>query len=231
MLNNIFSGLFDSASAAVIPVGTFLLCMGAALALGLVFSLLASVKNRFSKSFLLATALLPAVVCVVIMLVNGNIGAGVAVAGAFSLVRFRSAAGTAKEIVLIFTAMGIGLIAGMGYLAYAALFTLVMGLVFLLLGITRFGERRTAGLERMLTVTIPEELNFTGVFDETFKKYTDTWKRLRVKTTNMGTLFKLKYAVTLKAGADEKAFIDDLRLLNGNLEILLNDADTDETDL
>lgn len=231
MLNNLFSGLFDSASAAVIPVGTFLLCMAVSLGLGLVFSLLASVKNRFSKSFLLATALLPAVVCVVIMLVNGNIGAGVAVAGAFSLVRFRSAAGTAKEIVLIFTAMGIGLIAGMGYLAYAALFTLVMGLVFLLLGATRFGESRTAEREKMLTVTIPEELNFTGVFDETFKKYTDTWKRLRVKTTNMGTLFKLKYAVTLKAGADEKAFIDDLRLLNGNLDILLNDADDGDTDL
>ncbi len=232
MLNDsVFGGLFDSADQTVIPVKTFLLCMGAALALGLLFSLFASAKNRFSKSFALATALLPAVVCVVIMLVNGNIGAGVAVAGAFGLVRFRSAAGTAKEIVLIFSAMGIGLIAGMGYIAYAALFTLVMGLMFLVLGATGFGENKKADREKTLTVTIPEELNFTGVFDGIFKKYTDEVRRLRVKTTNMGTMFKLKYAVTLKAGADEKAFLDDLRLVNGNLEILLNDADTGDGDL
>lgn len=231
MLDSIFNGLFDTAGSAVISVQNFMLCLGVSLALGLALALVASVKNRLSKSFTLAVALLPAVVCVVIMLVNGNIGAGVAVAGAFSLVRFRSAAGTAKEIVLIFTAMGVGLIAGMGYLAYAALFTLVLCGMFLLYTCTRFGENARAARERTLTVTIPEELNYSGVFDETFRTYTEEAKRLRIKTTNMGTLFKLKYAVTLKENADEKAFLDDLRLLNGNLEIVLNDRADAEGEL
>lgn len=228
---NIFSGLFDSASDTVISVSDFLICLGVSLALGLAFSLCSQIKNRSSRSFSLAVALLPAVVCVVIMLVNGNIGAGVAVAGAFSLVRFRSAAGTAKEIVLIFTAMGVGLIAGMGYIAYAALFTAVMCAAFVLYNAAGLGAGRRADREKTLTVTIPEELNFSGVFDDVFKTFTDEAKRLRIKTTNMGTMFKLKYAVTMKAGADEKEFIDALRLLNGNLEILLNEREDANYDL
>ena len=228
---DLFKGLFDSAAETVIPVSDFLLCVGAALALGLLLSFVSGIKNRTSKSFSLALALLPAVVSVVIMLVNGNIGAGVAVAGAFSLVRFRSAAGTAKEIVQIFTAMGVGLIVGMGYLAYAALFTLILCGMFLLYNATRFGERPRAAREKTLTVTIPEDLNFGSVFDECFAKYTDEARCLRIKTTNMGTMFKLKYAVTLKKDADEKAFIDDLRLRNGNLEILLNDRADEGTEL
>ena len=164
-------------------------------------------------------------------LVNGNIGAGVAVAGAFSLVRFRSAAGSAKEIVAVFMAMGAGLIAGMGYLAYAALFTGIMGAAFVLYTLVKFGEEKGSSAEKTLRITIPEDLNYTGVFDDVFGEYTVSNRRVSVKTTNMGSMFKLRYNVTLKPGADEKAFLDALRLRNGNLDILLNEAEYDSGDL
>ncbi len=221
---DLFNGLFET-TASSISVANFLLCVVSALVLGLALSIPAGFKNRVSKSFSLALALLPAAVCVVIMLVNGNIGAGVAVAGAFGLVRFRSAAGTARDIVLIFTAMGIGLITGMGYIAYAALFTVIMAGMYLLYTALNFGEGGKAARERTLSVTIPEDLNYCGVFEPVFAEYTDEARRLKVKTTNLGTMFRLKYTVTLKKDADEKAFIDALRLLNGNLEILLQDRE------
>ncbi|MBQ6326949.1 MAG: DUF4956 domain-containing protein, partial [Clostridia bacterium] len=156
--------------------------------------------------------------CVTIMMVNGNIGAGVATAGAFSLVRFRSAPGTAREIALIFMTMVAGLVAGMGYLAYAVLFTLIMCVIFLILG--RF-DPEARGLTKTLRVTIPEDLDYDGVFDALMAEYCRQWKLTQVKTVNMGSLFRLNYQLTLKQGANEKAFIDALRCHNGNLEIAL----------
>ena len=132
MLEQLFKGLFDTELTAVISVADFLLCLGFSLLLGLLLALAYMYRTRYTKSFVVTLALLPAVVCVVIMMVNGNVGAGVAVAGAFSLVRFRSVPGTAREIGTLFLAMGAGLIAGMGYLGFAALFTVVMCAVFLL---------------------------------------------------------------------------------------------------
>ena len=225
MLDSFFSGLFDTAAQSVISVGDFLLCLGVSLALGLVLALCFRFRQRASRSFSIAVALLPAVVCVVIMLVNGNIGAGVAVAGAFGLVRFRSAQGSAKEIAAIFAAMGVGLIAGMGYLAYAALFTAVMGAAYIAYTLLRFGEEKDEPAERTLRITIPESLNYVGLFDGTFAAFTTAARRVSVKTTNMGSMFKLRYDLTLKPGADEKAFLDALRVLNGNLEIVLNERE------
>ncbi len=166
--------------------------------------------------------MLPAVVCVVIMMVNGNIGAGVAVAGAFSLVRFRSVPGTAKEIGTIFLAMGAGLIAGMGYLAYAALFSLILGLVGILCHKFSFGEKRGACKDKTLRITIPEDLDYTHVFDDLLNQYTTAFEVVSVKTTNLGSLFKLTYNVTLKNVAEEKELIDALRCRNGNLEISMS---------
>ena len=152
-------------------------------------------RTRYTKSFVVTLALLPAVVCVVIMMVNGNVGAGVAVAGAFSLVRFRSVPGTAREIGTLFLAMGAGLIAGMGYLGFAALFTVVMCAVFLLYSRLDFGAKKNASSYKTLTVMIPEELDYAGVFDEIFARYTVSHEQVSVKTTNMGSLFRLTYHI------------------------------------
>ena len=176
-------------------------------------------------------ALLPAVVCVVILLVNGNVGTGVAVAGAFSLVRFRSVPGTAKEITTLFLAMGAGLIAGMGYLGYAVLFTVVMCAVFLLYNALDFGARRNAASYKTLAVTIPEDLDYTGVFDDIFAEYTAAHDLVSVKTTNMGSMFRLTYQVTLRDAAREKEMLDKIRCRNGNLEILISTQDTTVAEL
>ena len=160
MLENLFKGLFDSELTAVISVSDFMLCLGFSLLLGLVMAISYMFRTRYTKSFVVTLALLPAVVCVVIMLVNGNVGTGVAVAGAFSLVRFRSVPGTAKEICSPFLAMGAGLIAGMGYLGFAVLFTVVMCAVYILYNVLDFGSGKNADIYKTFIVTIPEDLNY-----------------------------------------------------------------------
>lgn len=219
MLNSLFEGIFDHSGETVISVTDFLICIGVSLAIGVFLALVYTYKSRYTKSFVITLAVLPAVVCVVIMMVNGNVGAGVAVAGAFSLVRFRSAPGTAKEIGTIFLAMGAGLIAGMGYLGYAVLFSLLLGTVMLFYQKIGLGEMKGASREKTLHITIPEDLDYTAVFDDLFERYTTASEVVSVKTTNMGSLFKLTYQITLKNIAEEKAFIDALRCRNGNLEI------------
>ena len=164
-------------------------------------------------------ALLPAVVCVVIMMVNGNVGTSVAVAGAFSLVRFRSVPGTAKEICMLFLSMGTGLIVGMGYLGFAVLFTVVLCAVFLLYNRLDFGAEKNAASYQSLSVTIPEDLDYTGAFDDIFQTYTSAFELVQVKTTNMGSMFRLTYHITLRDPAKGKEMIDQLRCRNGNLEI------------
>lgn len=166
-------------------------------------------------------ALLPAIVCVVIMMVNGNVGAGVAVAGAFSLVRFRSVPGSAREIGAIFLAMGAGLVVGMGYIGYAFLIALVLGAVSAAYNQLDFGSSKRAALDKTLHITIPEDLDYAGVFDPILAQYARQYTLTQVKTTNMGSLFKLTYDLTLKASDQEKTLMDQLRLRNGNLEISL----------
>ena len=226
-----FNGLFDSEFAAVITVTDFMLCLGFSLVLGLVMAVAYMYRTRYTKSFVVTLALLPAVVCVVIMLVNGNVGTGVAVAGAFSLVRFRSVPGTAKEICVLFLAMGTGLIAGMGYLGFAVLFTLVMCAVFTLYNLLDFGTRRNAEAYKTLSITIPEDLDYSGVFDDLFRQYTTAHTLVRVRSTNMGSLFKLTYDITLRDVSREKELIDKLRCRNGNLEIAVSRQETLVTEL
>jgi len=220
VLDGIFNGLFDTATAtSSVSVGGFIVCLGAAIVLGLIIAAFYMYKNNYSKSFLATLALLPAIVCVVILMVNGNIGTGVAVAGAFSLVRFRSVPGTAKEIGAIFLAMAAGIVSGMGYIGYALLFVLVIGFVGILLNKLKFGETNTPYCNKTMRITIPEDLDYTGVFDDLFSEYTTKHSLISVKTTNMGSLFKLTYNLTLKDTSAEKEFIDKLRCRNGNLEI------------
>ena len=230
MLNTIFGGLFDSSTTSVISVQNFLLCVGLSLVLGIIMALCYTYKTRYTKSFLLTLAILPAVVCVVIMMVNGNVGTGVAVAGAFSLVRFRSAPGTAKEIAMIFLAMSAGLIAGMGYLAYAVLFTVILCLMFMLYNSLNLGEKRMLSYKTM-AVTIPEDLNYTEVFDDILKKYTKSYELKKVKTTNMGSMFRLTYDISLKDKTLEKEMIDSIRERNGNLEISISNQEIGNSEL
>ncbi|MFV0379542.1 MAG: DUF4956 domain-containing protein [Anaerorhabdus sp.] len=219
-MSNIFSGIFDSELVTTISLMNFLSCIVIAVIAGFLLALAYTFKNTYTKSFVVTLAILPVVVCVVIMMVNGNVGTGVAVAGTFSLVRFRSVPGTAKEIGAIFIAMGIGLLTGMGYLAYGILFTIILSTLFLIYTLTSFGECKN-NVDRTLSITIPEDLNYTEVFSDIFKKYTVKNQVARVKTTNMGSLFKITYNLTLKKSSEEKEFIDMLRCRNGNLEIAM----------
>ena len=231
MPETIFRGLFDTDLTAVISVTDFLLCLGCSLVLGLILAFAYMYRSRYTKSFVVTLALLPGVVCVVIMLVNGNVGTGVAVAGAFSLVRFRSVPGTAKEICMLFLAMGTGLIAGMGYLGFAAVFTLVMCGAFVLYNRLDFGAKKNAAIFKTFTITIPEDLDYSGVFDDIFAEFTRSHELVRVKTTNMGSMLKLTYNAELTETAREKEMIDKLRCRNGNLEIVVSQQETVGTEL
>lgn len=204
-----------------ISVTGFLIPILSALVMGLILSKFAPDEGS-SRGFKVTLALLPAVVCVVIMAVNGNIGAGVAVAGAFGLVRFRSAQGTAGEIGNLFLAMALGLLAGMGYVFYAVIFELIMIAVMSLYKAAGLGEDKGSELVRSLRITIPEDLNYTEVFDGIFEEYTTEHKLISAKTSGMGSVFKLDYTLTLCSADIEKKFIDDLRCRNGNLEIAMS---------
>lgn len=231
MHSNIFTGLFDTGITSVISLGDFLLCVMTALVIGLILAITFMHRNRYTKSFVLTMAMLPAVVCVVIMMVNGNVGAGVAVAGAFSLVRFRSVPGNAKEITMLFLAMGAGLITGMGYLAFAFLFTIIMCMVCIIYNNLDFGVKRNSEKYKMLNITIPEDLDYSGVFEEILKEYTTSCELIRVKTTNMGSMFRLTYDLVLRCPENEKEMIDKLRCRNGNLEITISRQDTATSEL
>lgn len=226
MLNQMFCGIFDTDMTNVIAVQDFLLCVGCSFVIGLILAVAYMCGTRYTKSFVATLAILPAVVCVVIMMVNGNVGTGVAVAGAFSLVRFRSAAGSAKEIGAIFLAMGTGLVAGMGYLGYAFLVAVLLGGVSLLYHRLDFGAGKKQDRYKTMHITIPEDLDYSGVFDKILQKYTTECELVQVKTTNMGSLFRLTYNLTLRSRDQEKEMIDKLRCRNGNLEITVSKQET-----
>lgn len=218
-MSAIFNSLFDGLAA--ISITNFMACLGTALAAGLFIAFMYSRHTRSSRSFTATISLLPAVVCVVILLVNGNIAAGVAVTGAFSLVRFRSAQGSAKEIAAIFLSMATGLIVGMGYLLFGAIFAVIISVAFIIFAKIRFGGSGGEA-RKTLVVTIPENLDYTHVFDDIFARYTKHHELAAVKTTNMGSLFKLSYDLELKDISREKTMIDEMRERNGNLEISVN---------
>ncbi len=219
MLNSIITG-------TEITVSAFFICTAVSLLLGIGAALLSMYKSKYSRSFVLTLALLPAMVQIVIMMVNGNIGAGVAVAGAFGLIRFRSAPGSAKEIGLVFLATAIGLATGMGYVAIAAVFFVIIAVFALVLTLTGFGAG--AADERELKITIPETLDYDGLFDDLFARYTKSAELERVKTANMGTLYELSYKIVLRDAHATKAFLDALRTRNGNLNIVCGKPVTKE---
>lgn len=209
--------MLNSVISTALTLSAFLTCLGAAIVLGVLTALVFSFRGRSSSSLSVALALLPPIVTLVIMMVNGSIGAGLAVAGTFSLVRFRSAPGTAREICGVFMSTAIGLTCGMGYVGVAAIFFLVMAVFVLALSLLRMGEVSSA--YRHLKITIPETLEYDGLFDDLFAKYTSRHELTKVKTTNMGTLYELSYDIYLKDGEVKKEFIDAIRCRNGNLNV------------
>ena len=210
--------MLNSIIGTELTLSTFFICTAVSLALGIGLALVGMYRAHSTQSFAITIAVLPMAVQLVIMLVNGDLGVGVAVAGAFGLVRFRSAPGTAREIAVLFSAMAIGLATGMGFVWLAAIFFTVLALTLLLLTKLRFGQRGPS--ERVLKVTIPETLDYDGLFDDLFEKYTRAHTLTRVKTTNMGTLYELEYRITLRGEQIPKEFLDALRCRNGNLNIV-----------
>lgn len=230
-MRNLFEGMFDSGTIETISVSDFTICLCCALLIGFLLAWMYTFHTRYTKSFLITLATLPAVVCVVIMMVNGNIGTGVAVAGVFGLVRFRSVPGTAREIGSIFMAMGAGLLLGMGYIGYAFLFVLVVGVLKMIYEHLDFGVKKNSARYKTLYITIPEELDYNDAFEEVLSEYASAWELIQVKTTNMGSLFRLIYHITLKTAEQEKEFIDKLRVRNGNLEIMISRQESEGMEL
>lgn len=210
--------MFSTVLSTQITPLPFLICTGTALILGLLVALCFSFRSNFSRSFAVTLAILPAIVQLIIMMVSGSIGAGVAVAGTFSLVRFRSEPGTARQIGALFLAVALGIACGMGYVILAAVFFVIVTLFFLLLTAVGFGESRQ--VQRDLRITIPEDLDYEGIFDDLFSQYTAAHTLDRVKTTNMGTLYELQYTITLLDESKIKPFLDEIRTRNGNLTVI-----------
>ena len=213
--------MFDSIYSGAVAPSQFFIMAGVSLAVGFLYSWIMSFRVRSTKRFCIVTALIPFVVAAVITFVNGNIGAGVAIGGAFSLIRFRSAQGSADEIAAILVAMGSGIAFGMGYVGYGVVILLCLAVLFFLLSFVPLFEHKSMAEDQLLRITIPESLEYTGTFDGIFAHYLKKIENAGVKTTGMGSMFRLSYKVQLKNPSEEKAFIDEIRTKNGNLEVAL----------
>lgn len=223
--------MFDSIlnTTMSITAGEYIVCSVISLVFGVLIALIHSFRNIYSKSMILSLVILPVVIQTVIMLVNGNIGTGIAVMGAFSLVRFRSQPGNAREIASIFLTTTVGLAMSMGYVGISALLIVIVGAATLVLAGTSFGDTNTG--VKNLKITIPENLDYEGIFDDIFAAYTARCELLSVKTSNMGSLFELHYHIVMKKGVSEKAFIDAIRCRNGNLNITCGRLSAPKEDL
>ena len=210
--------LFSSIFTSSFTLGQFLIAVLASMVLGFVVSIYYMFRNTYSKSFVPSLILIPAIECVVIIMINGNMGAGIAVAGSFALIRFRSARGSSKDLTAIFMAMAIGIICGTGYIGIAVLFTLIVCVVGMFLSFVKYGE--CDGKMRYLKITVPENLNYDEAFEEVLDNYCSSYEIEKVKTLSLGSLFRVDYSIVMKDTSKIKAMIDDLRIRNNNLEIV-----------
>lgn len=214
-----FESIFTTTTTTGLTFGNAAICIVSALIMGAIIAIVHMKTSKYTKNFVISIAVLPALVELAIMMVNGNLGTAVSIMGIFGLIRFRSIEGNSKEIISVFFAMVIGLAVGMGHIAFAATVTLVVSLIMLIYNKIPVGSKEN---ERNLKIVIPENLNYTNVFDEIFSEYTVKNELQKVKTTNMGSMYELSYVVEMKKGADEKKFLDDLRVRNGNLNIIMS---------
>ena len=229
MFTSILNTVVENASTTSLTLQQAIVCTITSIILGFIISKVYMMQDKPSKKFAVSLVILPVLVQTVIMLVNGNLGAGVAVLGTFSLVRFRSLPGSSKEICSIFFAMAVGLATGMGYITFAVLITIIINLLLLILAQVNYGAAKIE--EKELKIVIAESLDYTDVFDDIFEKYLNKVSLERVKTTNMGSMYELKYNVILKDEAKEKEMIDALRCRNGNLTIMCSRAQLGKEEL
>jgi uncharacterized membrane protein YhiD involved in acid resistance len=210
-------------------VSELLICTGTSVVIGLIIAFCYMYRNKYTKSFVSTLVLLPVIVQAVIMLVNGNVGTGVAVMGAFSLIRFRSAPGTSREIGAIFLAMAAGIATGMGQIGFAVAITIIVCVIMVILNVTGFGENKVMKSE--LKITVPEDMDFENAFDDILDNYTSSYKLTSSKTTNMGSLYELKYELMLKTDASVKKMMDEIRCRNGNLTVICGQKQTSQEEL
>lgn len=223
MLNSIFSE-----TASSVELSSILLCSIISIILGVVIALTHKQTSKYNKNFLVTLSILPLLVQTIIIMVNGNLGTSVAIMGAFSLVRFRNLPCTSKEILSVFFAMTVGLATGMGHLVFAIIITIIGSLaIFILSKVALFNKNKK---EKILKIMIPENLDYTNVFDDIFETYTEKVELEQVKTTNMGSMFDLSYRIILNENVNEKEFLDDLRVKNGNLKVMISHP-IEESDL
>ena len=219
--------MFNSViSSEGLTLTSCLICVISSILLGLIISFIHIKSGKNSKNFIITLTLLPLLVATVMIMVNKNLGTGVAIAGAFSLIRFRSIPGTSREIISVFWAMAVGIAIGMGQIFFATIITLVVGLVMFILNTSKYGENRDN--EKILEIQIPEDLEYDTMFNEVFNKFTNNYELIKTKTTNLGSLYELKYMINLKHDVSEKHFIDELRILNGNLKVCLHREDRED---
>lgn len=220
-----FETIFNS-TASGLDMGTMTICILTGMVLGALVAFVYKWTTRSSKDFLITLAILPILVTVVMIMINGSLGTSIAVLGAFSLVRFRSLPGSAKELLAVFFSMAIGLSLGMGHILFAVFFTIITLILLAIYSkINVFDKSKT---EQILKIMIPEDLDYTKVFEPEFKKYTTTHKIIKTKTVNMGSLYKVSYLVTLKPKTNEKEFLDAIRVKNCNLQVLLSSGDEEK---
>ena len=224
MLESIFYN-----EVATISMENCLISLGVAIILGIIVSLVHKLTTKTTPNFLLTVAVLPVLVEAVIMLINGNLGTSLAVAGAFSLIRFRSMPGNSKEIITVFWSMAIGLACGMGYVLYAAMMTIIVAILIIIAN--KIFSKLEDKSRRKLKVVIPENLDYSEVFDDIFSKYTDKVELQKVKTTNMGSTFELTYMVTIKSNINEKSFLDDIRVRYANMLVMLEREEFSDVEL
>ncbi len=224
MLDAALTSVFGTTDSLVASVSTleFLACCLASIVLGAAVAAIYMFRHNYSKNFVVTLALLPLIVQMVITLVNGNLGAGIAVMGVFNLVRFRSIPGSAKDIGSVFLAMAVGLATGMGFIGLAVLFTVIVAIVNVAYVLSPFGQPQQPA--KVLRITVPEDLEFDGMFEDVLGRYTSTHELTEVRTTNMGSLYQLEYSVRMGAAGLEKRMIDEIRCLNGNLKVSLGNA-------
>lgn len=213
--------MFNSIYSATVTSSQFFLMAAASLLTGFFYAWLMSFKIRSTKRFFIVLSLISFIVASVITFVNGNIGAGVAIGGAFSLIRFRSAQGSADEIAAILIAMGAGIAFGMGYLAYGILIMVCLSILFFIFSLLPVFDHKSLAKDQLLRITIPESLEYSDTFKDIFAKFLKTYESVGIKTTGMGSMFRLSFKIQMKDHTQEKAFIDELRTKNGNLEIAI----------
>ncbi len=214
-----FNSIFDSTTTGL-SITTGLICAGVALLLGVIIAITHMKTSQTTKGFLTTLATLPLLVMAVMIMINGNLGTSIAILGAFSLIRFRSIQGQAKDLLSVFFAMMIGLACGMGHILFAVVITIIAVVAIVFFSYTHFLEPNKK--QRVLKIVIPEDLDYEEVFEEIFKKYTSRADLTRMKTMNMGSLYKLTYDITMKNGVKEKDFLDEIRVKNCNLKVLLS---------